>query len=134
MSESLFERATRLKLRFATGKGELMVEDLWDIPLTSSTGRTCLDSIALELNSAVNPGVPMSFVNTEMTKVDEYTTTSFEIVKHVIAVRIAENRAKLEASDRAEKKQRLLGLIAKKEDEKLADTPLDDLKKMVEAL
>ena len=130
----MFERASRLKLRFNTPKGELTVEDLWDLPLTSHTGKANLDSIALELNAAVNPGVPASFVDTASSTVSEETKLAFELVKHIITVRLDERKVAAEAKERADKKQRLLGLIARKEDEELANAPLDDLKKMVEAL
>ena len=46
----MFEQASRLKLRFTTARGSLSVEDLWDLPLTSTTGKPNLDDIAKSLN------------------------------------------------------------------------------------
>jgi hypothetical protein len=57
-----------------------------------------------------------------------------EVVKRIITVRLAEaEEAKLK-KDNKEKKQRLLSLIAQKEDEQLVGQSIDDLRKMVEEL
>ena len=40
----IFKQAAKAKLRFPSSKGELRVEDLWDLPLTSKTGPS-LDSL-----------------------------------------------------------------------------------------
>jgi hypothetical protein len=47
---NLFERATRLKLRFSTNKNEITVEDLWELPLQSKTGFD-LDNVAKRANA-----------------------------------------------------------------------------------
>ena len=36
VANNLFERATLLKLRFTTEYGMISVEDLWDLPLTTT--------------------------------------------------------------------------------------------------
>ena len=46
---NLFEIASRNKLRVPTTKGDLTVEQLWDLPLKSANGLS-LDSIAIALN------------------------------------------------------------------------------------
>ena len=33
----IFKQATKLKLRFSSVRGDLTVEDLWDLPLTSKS-------------------------------------------------------------------------------------------------
>lgn len=58
----IFERAARLKLRFETKKGQLSAEDLWDLPLSSTTERTNLNSIAISLHQKLKD-TPISFVD-----------------------------------------------------------------------
>ncbi len=127
----MFELASRKALRFNSPKGLLTVEDLWQLPL-SSANKTNLDDIARGLHTALKTEI-VSFV-TKTDIADEDTKLAFNIVKHIIDVRLAENEAKRNATERNEKRQQLLGLIAQKENEQLAGQSLDDLRKMVESL
>ena len=128
----MFERASRLGLTFSTPKGLLTVADLWDLPLTSAAGAS-LDNLAKALNKQLKEADTESFV-VETKKADEVLQLKFDIVKHVIAVRLAENKEALEAKTKKEKKQKLLSLIAQKQDEKLLGLSLEDLQKEVESL
>ena len=129
---SMFEKASRLKIRFPSPKGLLSVEDLWDLPLTSNTGKANLDDIARTLHRELKDE-DVSFVTPAAGK-DEATQLAFDVVRHVIEVRVAENRAEITARENREKKQRILALIAQKENEALAGQSLDDLKKLAESL
>lgn len=129
----MFEKASRKKLRFESPKGFLSVEDLWDLPLTSSTGRANLDDIARGLHRQLNNSNDVSFVVKEQ-KSDETIQLGFDIVKHIIDIRIAENEAQLVAKANKEKKQMLLGIIAQKENEQLLNMPMDELKKIVDSM
>lgn len=134
MEGNLFENASRLKLRFDTPRGSLSIEDLWDLPLISRTGNINLDDIARDLHRQVREtDGEVSFV-TPAQGPNETLQLSFELVKHVIGVRVAERDAAAEAAVRKEKKQRLLELIARKEDETLAGKSLEELRAMVEGL
>lgn len=129
----MFEKAARLKLRFNSSKGQLSIEELWDLPLTSQTGKANLDDIARDLHSQLKNDSEVSFVHKDR-KSDPAAQLAFDIVKHVIEVRLAENEQALAAKTNAEKKQQLMALITQKENAQLQDMPLEDLKKMVEAL
>lgn len=59
---------------------------------------------------------------------------AFEIVKHIISVRVAERDAEALKKKRAEEKQRILALIADKQDEALKVKSLEELQAMVQAL
>lgn len=128
----LFEKASRQKLRFDTVKGSLTIEDLWDLPLTSQRGAS-LDEIAKGLNRELKDTAQESFV-LPATTTNTLAQLKFDIVKHVIDVRQAENAAALVKREAAEKKQRILGIIAKKQDEKLENTSLEELEQMVNTL
>lgn len=125
----MFEKAARLKLRFDTPKGSLTVEDLWDLPLTSARGAS-LDEIAMGLNREVKAAAEESFV-VKTTKSNAVLQLKFELVKHIIDVRLAENETAKTARETREKKDRILAIIARKQDEALKGAPLEELQRMV---
>jgi hypothetical protein len=129
----MFEKAAKLKLRFDTTSGPLSVEDLWDLPLTSTKGKANLDDIARGLHKQLKSGDDVSFV-VPTRKSDETIQLKFDLVKHVIDARLAENQAALLEKERADKKQRIMGIIAAKQDETLQGMSLDDLKKLMSEL
>lgn len=129
---SIFEQAARLKIRFDTPKGALSVEDLWDLPLTSTRGAN-LDDIARGLYAQLRSGEDVSFVDAGR-KSDPTKQLRFDLIKYIIDVRLLENKAAALASANKERKQRLLEVIAQKEGEALGALSVDELRKMVEAL
>lgn len=130
----MFEKASRMKLRFSTPQGELPVEDVWDIPLTSNKlGRANLDDLAKALNKELNNNDTESFV-LKVTKPNEELSLKFEVVKHIIAVRLAEREAMENLVKAKEKKQQILAIIADKETESLKGKSLDELKALLESL
>jgi hypothetical protein len=127
----MFEKAARLKLRFETQKGPLSVEDLWDLPL-SGNGLN-LDKIAMALSRQLKEESTESFV-LKTSRSTDVLQLKFDIAKHIIDVRLAEiEAAKVKAEVRA-KKDRILSIIERKQDEQLEGQPLEDLLKMVESL
>lgn len=131
----MFEKASRQKLRFNTSRGLLTVEDLWDLPLTSATGKPNLDDIARNLNRQIrDSGVETSFVDPSASGVDAETQLGFEIVKHVIAVRIAERDAASAAAKKRETKAKILQIIASKQDEALQSKSLEELQALAESM
>lgn len=130
---TVFEQATRAKLRFETNKGLLSVEDLWELPLTSQTGKANLDDIAKGLHRELKDSEEISFVE-EKKSTDGITKLKFEVVKSVINTLVVERKTQAEAKERKEKKAQILALIAQKENEKLAGTSLDELKALADSL
>lgn len=128
----MFEKASRLKIRFDTSQGQLDVEDLWDLPLTSNN-RANLDDVARKLSKQVKESETESFV-VKPAKANEITLLKFDIVKHVIEVRLAENEAAAITRANKERKQKILAIIANKQDEQLATSSIEDLQKLAEAL
>lgn len=129
----IFERAARLKLRFETKKGQLSAEDLWDLPLSSTTERTNLNSIAISLHQKLKD-TPISFVDAVPSGDRAATQLRFDVVKHVIDVRLAENAARAAEQERGQKRQRIMELISHKEDEALAGKSADELRELLESL
>ncbi len=131
---SMFEKASRAKLRFESPQGPLAAEDLWDLPLTSLlTGKANLNDLAKGLFRQLKDSGEVSFVD-PTTTADAATQLKFDIVKHVIEVRVAERDAAAVAQANKEKKQLILGIIAQKENEALSNTSLDELRAMVQSL
>lgn len=129
----MFERASRLQLRFDSSKGPLTVEDLWQLHLTSATGKANLDDIARGLFTQLKSDNAVSFVNpTEGS--DPAVQLKFDLVKHIIDVRVAENKAAADLKANKERKQNLLGILAQKQNAELMSMPIDELRKQIEAL
>lgn len=124
---NIFEQASRRALRFESKVGLLSVEQLWTLPLTTIGGRVSLDSLAIELNKELK-GSEESFV--AETKKDAVTELKLEVVKHIIGVRVAENKAKTEEKQRTDKLATIDALIAKKRDEAMSELTLDELEEL----
>lgn len=113
----MFEKAAREKFRFPSVRGELTVENLFDLPLQAKSGFD-LDNVAKELNATLKQMGEESFVSTNTpgrTLVEE----KLEIVKHVIKTRLDENAAKQNAAKRASEIEKLEALLERKQDEAL---------------
>lgn len=128
----MFEKSTRMKDRFETSKGNLSVEDLWDLPLTS-TRYPNLDDIARDLHRQLKDSAEVSFV-APARKENDTLQRKFDIVKHIIEIRLAENAAAAEVRANKDKKARILEIIARKDDEELVGKSRDELIKLAESL
>lgn len=124
--EKMFEYATRNKVRFPF-KGLISVEDLWDLTLTN------LDSIYKTLNKQVKQSEEESLLNTKTT-VDKELDVQIAIVKHIVAVKLAEQEAREKASAKKAQKQKIMAIIATKKDEALQNSSVEDLQKMLDEL
>jgi hypothetical protein len=130
----MFEKATRLKLRFESTKGLLSVEDLWDLPLqTTRSGAASLDSVAIGLNRQIKEATTVSFVD-ETTRANDELQLKFDVVKHIIEVRKAENAAAALKRERETTKQRILEIIAKKQDQSLENASIEELQQKLASL
>jgi hypothetical protein len=106
---------------------------LWDVPLRSRDDFN-LDSIAKSANKALKALTEESFVSTERTPAHERAEATLEIVKHVIGVKLAEEEtAKRRAENRAEK-EKLLAILAKKQEGKLDALTERELQERINAL
>ena len=129
---SIFENAVRLKLRFETPQGLISVEDLWDLPLTSKTGRANLDDIARFINKKLKSDDDVSFVVAER-KTNPVEQLRFDVVKHVIDTKITENTIAANKKAASEKNQKILSIIAEKEEDSLKSMPIEELRKLIGA-
>lgn len=130
----IFEQAARKKLRFASERGELTVEHLWDTPLTSKTGFD-LDSIAKATNAQLKASTEESFVaQARPTAAQATLELKLEILKHIISVKLAELDASKSAASRKAERDRLLEALAQKKDEALMALTPEELQKRIDEL
>lgn len=123
---NIFEVATRGKLRFPF-KGMISVEDLWDLSVQN------LDSVFKALNSERKQSEEESLLNVQ-TKEDEVLEIKIEIVKHLVEIKVSEQEERNKAKDKKEQKQKLMAILARKENEELEGKSTEEIKKMIEAL
>lgn len=128
----MFEEASRLKIRFATSRGVIVVEDLWDIPLVDSshTGFFSLDDIAKHLNRELKESAKESFV--VKNPKNDVLELKFNIVKHVIDTKLAENAANEKFAENKKRKEKILSIIERKQDVELENQDVETLKSMME--
>jgi hypothetical protein len=120
----MYKEASKLKLRFSTTKGNLTVEQLWDLELTD------LDSLAVSLEEAYKNSKGKSFL-TKKTVKDKAIKLQFNIALDVLESKIEEEAALTEASENKKHNEKILGLIAEKQDEELKGKSVKELSKML---
>lgn len=125
-SVNMFEVATRNKMRFPY-KGQISVEDMWDLSLPA------LDSVFKALNSQMKQVKEESLLSTK-SKADETLELQIEIVKYIVSVKLAEKEAREKAAEKSVQKQKIMEIMAKKQDESLESASMEDLQKMLAEL
>lgn len=133
MMMSTFEYATRNKLRFASTRGELTVEQLWDVPLRSRDDFN-LNTIAKAASKAWKEVSEESFVETTKTPEHARRELALEVVKYVIEVKLTEETAAAKRADNKLEKEKLLKILAEKQEGKLSELSEKELQKRIAAL
>ena len=123
----MFEEAVRKKFRFTTTKGQMCVEDLWDLSLTN------LNTLAKSLNKSIKEREEEDFLavapagNLEEKK-------KFDIVLHVLKTKQQENEDRKNAQARREEKQKLMEILSSKKDEGLQNLSVEELQQRINSL
>lgn len=123
---NMFEKAVKGKYRFPY-KGQIAVEDLYDLPLGS------LDTVFKTLNVEVKRTDEESLLQTKSAE-DDILATKIEIVKYIFNEKLEEKKNRQESAERKEKKQKIMQIIATKQDEALRNASVEDLQKMLDEL
>lgn len=133
--ETIFEKATRNKLRFETTLGMLSTEQLWDLPINKEGSKKDLRTLAESLQSQLNeePKSELDFFKTTTSK-DPILQLKFDIVKHIVITKVAEAEAATMKKVKETQKQEIDALIKEKEQEEVRGKSLEELKKMRDAL
>lgn len=130
---NLFEIATRKAYRFPSLKGELTVEQVWELPLTSRNGWD-LDTVARGINTELKALGEESFVSKGANPKRAVLQNKLDILKYVIEVK--QNEA-TDAEKRVANQQeirKIEELLAQKSNEALAGLSKEDLEAKLAAL
>ena len=128
----LFERATRQKLRFETTAGNISVEDVWSLPLSS--GKVNLNDLAKTLNKEIKAFEEEDFVAKTSNSKNNDIKLKFDIVLYIIKYKIEQAEAKEKANLTLEKMRNIQALIEKKESQQLESLSIDELRAMAVGL
>lgn len=122
----MFDKATRLKLRFESNKGLLSVEQVWDLSLTA------LNEMAKGLSRQVKAAQSdeEDFIGTK-SNVDSELQLRFDIVKHVIGVKLKERDDSKDAAERKANNQVILELIQRKKQQELEGKSVEELEALL---
>ena len=123
----MYKKALRMKLRFATTKGKLTTEDLFDLSLTD------LNNIAIALDKKLSETPRRSFIS-DITSDTEEDELRFNIVKDVINTKLIERNNAQNAKAKAAEKAQLLEILHRKENQALENLSVDELKAKLAAL
>lgn len=132
-NSNLFMRATRERFRYPSAVGELTTEQLWDLSLTSKKGPS-LDSVAIAIATELNSVKVASFVDRKPTERQQLLTDQLEVVKTIIAVRQDEAAAREKAALRKAEREKIMDILARKDQAALEGQSKEELMKRLEAL
>lgn len=123
---NIFENATKNKFRF-NYKGLVTVEDLWDLDVIE------LDNIFKELNASKKQLSEDSLLEIE-TKADTLVNNKIKIIKYIVETKLAEAEARKTLAERKIKKEKIMEILAAKQDDALANKSTKELQKMLNEL
>lgn len=119
----LFEQASRDKIRFSY-RGQATPEDLWDIPLEA------LDSMHMNLRRELEASQGASLLRT-VSYPNKALTLKIDLIAHVVETRLAEQEARQNKAVAEGRKQQILSIVQRKQDNALEELPIDELLKLV---
>ena len=122
MERNLFEVATRAKYRYPYN-GMISTEDLWDLSIER------LNEVYKRLAKEKNNGEEDSLL-TSAPK-DTALLDKIEIVKAIFGYKLEMTAKAEKAAETKRKNQRIMELIAEKQDEKLKSLSVEELEKMI---
>ena len=128
----LYKYALQKKLRFPSSRGELTVEQLFDLPLIAANNFS-LDAVAKRIHADLKAAGEESFVEVSNPQ-KRVLEIQLDIVKDVIATKQAENAAALARTKKREERRKILEAMENKKDEALSKASLKTLEAKLAAL
>ena len=124
-TENLFEMATRNKLRFPSTKGELSVEDLWDLSDKD------LDVVYKNLKDQEVKSSEESLLDDA--NVDPKLTAAIGIVKYIFTTKRNERLAEKERINKKLTQKKYIDALSKKQDEAIEKMSEAELRAMIDS-
>lgn len=128
---SIFEKAVKQKLRFSSDRGLLTVEDLYDLPLKGKA--VSLDNLAKAVNRQLKAEDEESFVDTA-SSANTTLNLQLDILKHVIAEKVAERDAATQAAAKKAQREQLENALAAAQQRDLLSKTPEEIKAMLDSL
>ena len=129
MVTDIYKYAAQNRLRFSSGRGELLVEDLFDLPLQN------LDSIARSVNKELKASGEESFIpNAKKNPKQTENQVRLDILKSVIQHKVDLQQRASERAARQAELAKLKEIVAQKADAGLREKSLEELQKMMAEL
>lgn len=125
-TEKLFEMATRSKLRFPSTKGELSVEDLWDLSDKD------LDVVYKNLKDQEVKSSEESLLDD--VNVDPKLTAAIGIVRYIFTTKRKEKLAEKERINKKRTQKKYIDALSKKQDEAIEKMSEAELRAMINSL
>lgn len=132
----MYKFAAQNCLRFPASRGNMTVENLFQMPLKATDGFD-LDNVAKTINAELQNLTTESFIPDAVAKSSprkKVLEVSLEIVKDVIATKVSENADRLNKLKKTEQRARILDALAAKKDQALSAASMEDLEKQLAAL
>lgn len=129
----LYKKAAQVKLRIQTCKGLLSVEDIWGLSLANLDAS--IRSLAPLVKKYQTEDSDLDFLSSNSDTKSEETSLlelSFEILKDVYITKKEEANAKAKARETKEFNQRIMSLIAEKQENSLKDKSIEELMAMIQ--
>jgi hypothetical protein len=120
---SNFKEASRIGLRFETSKGSLSTEQLWTLPLVQlATVVRNLKALTTKDNDD-----DLAFLDEKATPVDKVVELRFNVAKEIYLAKQAENVSARDAKTKKAHNEKILGLIAEKQEGNLKNMSEEEL-------
>ena len=129
----IYKKASKKKLRFSTNRGSLSVEQLWDLPKEEIRQLVIKAREDAKKSSGEVSDTELSFLDAPAKTKATDDELRFEILKDIyLTKKSAEEKAQKKAEAKRNN-QKLLDIIARKQDEDLEKKSIKELEKMLES-
>ena len=128
---TMFEMASQYKFRYPW-KGMITTEDLWDLNVKQLDA--VYQALSKEMNALQEGDSLLSTTSADVFNKKQDLTTKIEIVKYIFNCKQQAAELNRMAAERSAKKQRIMDILAQKQENALQNMSEDELKKMLDEL